>query len=134
MLTSDLRGCLGAQWVLLPSGFCCASPGPRRPRFSRRVQAWLLGSCCRQEAQACLDPRQQPAQQPEQRLPLGLCGLWGSRPWRSYAGELGAQAVSGGPGWEVGLWRARVGPARLGKTRPLGWMEGFVALPPVFVG
>lgn len=51
-------------------------------------------------------------------------------PRRSYLQvSWGPGQCQGGPGWEVGLWRAREGPARLGKTRPLGWMEGCMALP-----
>lgn len=51
-------------------------------------------------------------------------------PWRSYLQvSWGPGHGKGGPGWEVGLWRARVDPAWLGWMRPLGWMEGCVAFP-----
>lgn len=114
--------------------FCCASPAPLR----QTCPGTAPGLLPRQEAQACLDPQQQPVRRLEQCLPFGLCGQGAvgiQSPRRSYL------QVSRGPGLRQEGPRMGCRPVK-GEGRPSpAWVDeasgldgGLRGIAPVLMG
>lgn len=111
---------------------------PRPAPFRQTCPGMAPGLLLRQEAQACLDPRQQPAQQPEQCLPLGLCGQGAvgvQLPRRSYLQvSWGPGPCQGGPRMGGRPVEGKGGPSPAGVDEASGLDGGLHGIAPVLVG